>query len=148
MTIVGFTGNRILSHDEKLIKEAINDALIQYNASRAITGFALGFDQLVAKVCIEIGLPFTAAIPYAKQAEKWSAAQQQEYLELLEKATDIVIVSEGEYAVWKLFKRNDWIVNNSDMIVAYAMMPDGGAASCCVAAAKAGKKVVNLLRQP
>ena len=110
----------------------------------AIVGVALGFDQLVARVCIARGIPFLAAVPYAGQAAMWNLQQQKEYMELLEKATEVKIVSEGDYAVWKLFKRNEWIVNNSNMIVAYSMMKDGGAASCCEYAAKADKPVVKL----
>lgn len=117
--ILGTTGHRQLEHPaEKLVEVAIG-FLTKLQPSCVITGMALGWDTLMAEVCFHIGIPFIAAIPFVGQESKWSMEQQKTYRNLLEFAQEVKIVSEGRYATWKLFRRNEWIVEQSDVFVGY-----------------------------
>jgi len=124
--ILGFTGHRRLAHPEKSLGRALAAKLIMLGPKKVISGMALGFDQLAARVCVYIDLPFIAAIPAKEQPNRWPNAAVKTYYKILERAAAIVYVDQekkyadkGDTFVDKLFKRNKWIVNNSTMILAY-----------------------------
>jgi uncharacterized phage-like protein YoqJ len=53
------------------LRAAIRARMEELNGQIGITGMALGVDQLFAEVCIEMGIPFIAAIPFLGQASRW-----------------------------------------------------------------------------
>lgn len=115
-------------------------------AEKILSGMALGFDQLVVKAALEIGLPFDACLPFRRQSKTWPPSARSEYFELLKKAAQIIIVSEGEYNSWKLHKRNHYMVDNSDMVLAY-LPPEftsGGTYSCIQYAKSLNRPILNL----
>ena len=132
MLILGVSGHRDLSHSEDLLKGAFQTWCKDHEVSKVITGMALGFDTIVAEACVEMGIPFVAALPFATQAKIWNPYQQSRYLDLLEKASEIEVVSEGEMETWKYNHRNQWIVDNSQYLLAYLKpgMTKGGTADC------------------
>lgn len=127
MTIIAITGHRPssinksynLEHDNwNWTRQELRAAFELHDADRVITGMALGVDQLAAQVAIAEGIPFTAAIPFDGQEGRWPEESQELYNDLLLAADDVVFVSEPPYAAWKLHKRNEWMIDNSDMLVA------------------------------
>lgn len=95
------------------------------------TGMALGFDQLVCDVCLELEIPYVAAVPCDNQDALWPVSQKERYAQLLEKAARVVQVNPGPYEAWKMHARNGWIVNNSDqMVVHWDGFYQGGTGSC------------------
>lgn len=131
VNIVGCTGNRNLKHPIPIIKAAIKEKLFQAEADAVITGMALGFDMLVAEVCIENNIPFVAAIPCRGQTRLWPKNEVERYRKLIEKSYKHTIVSPGEFQTWKLFERNKWIVNRADIVIAYwDGAPKGGTHHC------------------
>lgn len=141
--IVGFTGHRSVINPEK-VKERLVQALKELNPTKTISGMAIGFDTLAAKTCIELDIPFLAAVPFKGQESIWPAFVQEEYHRLLEFAQEIVIVSEGDYAAWKMQYRNRYIVDNSDVIVTYFNGNRGGTFSCHKYAEEQDKKIINI----
>jgi uncharacterized phage-like protein YoqJ len=123
--IVGFTGHRKLSHPEqKIVKETIT-WLRLWKPEKAISGMAIGFDQLAARACIYLGIPLVAALPAKGQPERWPEAMQKLYYKILDRAAEIVYIdtvpgyNSGRNFIEKLFIRNRWIVDKSDRILAY-----------------------------
>lgn len=111
---------------------------------RVITGMALGWDQALGWAAHDEGIPFTAAIPFVNQESRWPALSQTWYKDLLKLADKVVVVSEGGYAAWKMQTRNQWMVDNSDVVLALWNGTDGGTANCVRYAEKKGKPIVNL----
>lgn len=143
--IIGVTGHRDICHNKETLRKALKEVLLKENAGSVITGMAVGFDTLVAEVCIESGIPFIAAVPCLGQERVWPKAVQEHYKTLLESADRIHITSSGGYAAWKMFVRNQWIVDNSSLMIAYHDGSDkGGTASCVAYALKQKRKVINL----
>jgi uncharacterized phage-like protein YoqJ len=138
------TGNRELFHTKEDVEKQIENRLIELQATEVISGMALGFDQLLAGVAIKLGIPVIAAVPIAEQAKLWNREQVEEYMKLLSLCHRVEIVTEGSYATWKMHKRNEWMVNNSDLLLAYNNKTDGGAVACVSYALKVGRKVINL----
>lgn len=145
VNIVGFTGHRTLKHPIPIIKAAIKEKLLQVEADVVITGMALGFDLLVAEVCIENNIPFVAAIPCRGQTRLWPKQEVEKYRKLIEKAYKYTIVTPGEFQAWKLFERNKWIVNRSNIIIAYwDGVPQGGTHHCYKYAQEKNKPKENM----
>ena len=143
-TVIGVTGHRKLFHAKDVILNQFDEKFKSINFSKVITGMALGFDQLVAEWCIENNIPFIAAIPFETQAKLWNPNQIKIYLNLLEKAEDIMVVSPGEYASYKLQVRNEWIVDNSDIVIAYCFQDKGGTYNCLQYAKRKSKPIQRL----
>ena len=98
MTIISFTGHRsdklpnketgyilpnptyiyVCQQTEKILKELKPD--------RCISGMALGYDSYAASVCIKLGIPFIAAVPFLGQEKMWPEKSQKAYFKLLENA--------------------------------------------------------------
>jgi uncharacterized phage-like protein YoqJ len=136
--IVSFTGhrpNKLGGYKadnplQNVIRAKLRQALLEIAPDRAISGMALGVDQWAADACIDLRIPFTAAIPFSGQDSKWSDEAREDYLRLLKAAERVVIVSPGEYAAKKMQIRNQWMVDNSDKLIAVWDGTDGGTANC------------------
>lgn len=119
--------------------------LIQYlNPDKCITGMALGFDQYVAQICCELNIPFIAAVPFVGQESVWNEQAKITFKKLLSKAKDIVIVCEGSYASYKLQKRNEWMVDNSDCLIACWDGTLGGTFNCIKYASSKNKQMYRI----
>lgn len=147
MITVGFTGHRPqrLKDSKDVIYNKIKDKLIKQKPDQCISGMALGFDTWAAEACIELNIPFIAAVPFDGQDKVWGKTDKEKYQYLLDKAKEVIIVSEGGYAAWKLFKRNEYIVDNSDIIIAgFDGKKFGGTFQCLNYAKRQNKEIVLL----
>lgn len=111
---------------------------------KVISGMALGWDQAVAEVAIDLKIPVIAAIPFDGQQRRWPQHEQDWYARLLEQCAERHVVSPGVYATWKMFKRNEWMVDNSDALVALWDGSSGGTANCVNYAIRRHKPWTNL----
>jgi len=119
--------------------------LEQLQPDKVITGMALGWDQAVAIACLDLGIPFHAAVPFDGQDAVWPHHSRQLYHSLLSKAAEVTVVSPGPYAAWKLYRRNEWMIDHSDLVLAlWDGSPDGGTAACVRYAQSKGKSVFNV----
>ena len=147
---VAFTGHRpekIGGYDlsnpvAKQVKMAISKKLQELGTiERAISGLALGVDQIAAEVCIALKIPFVAAIPFVGQESKWPLKAQEHYEYLLSCAEKAQCVSSGEYAAWKMQARNQWMVDDCDVLIAVYDGSPGGTRNCVEYAQKQGKTI-------
>lgn len=144
--ILGVTGHRkIYLNDRKKIQLA--RIILDLAPEKVITGMALGFDIDVAHVCVNYNIPFIAAIPCDNQSARWSENQKWVYRELLKKALDVTQVCAGDYAAWKMFKRDEWIVNNSDKLLAFYDGRENGGTYHTITYATGKIEVVNIYEQ-
>lgn len=151
--MVAFTGhrpNKLGGYDPNSplnlkIKEAIRKELkATHPVYKAISGMALGVDQWAAEICLELHIPFIAAVPFIGQEKAWPKQSQDKYNELISKADMVEIVCEGGYAAWKMQKRNEWMVDNSTILIAVWDGTDGGTANCFKYAEKKGKTIIRI----
>ena len=136
-TIIGITGHRKMDHDYEKVKKLVTEKLVQYNANCIVLGMALGFDMLVAEACMNLGMPFVAAIPCQGQTSAWSKIEKERYSKILDKAWKTKIITSGTFAIWKLFERNKWIISRSNMILCYWDGKEKGGTFSTIKAAKA-----------
>lgn len=108
------------------------------------SGMALGWDQAAALACMDLGIPFIAAVPFEGQETAWPASSQAEFRRILNAAAKVVEVCEPGYAAWKMQKRNEYMVDQSRLLVALWDGTSGGTANCVGYARKQNRLVVNL----
>lgn len=108
---------------------------------------ACGFDLLAAQACVELGIPFIAAVPFVNQEAFFSPQDVILYNKLLKKAAAVEIVSQGTFAVYKYQKRNEWICDNSDQLLCYLIDIKSGTANCVEFMKKLNKPIHNLASQ-
>ncbi len=122
MSTVAFTGSRsfgfkIPKIHKDYLYEQIRGKLIEIQPIKIITGMALGIDTFAAEIAIDLQIPFIAAVPFVGQEFAWPLKQADHYRALLKKAQEVKIVTEGRYSGWKMQKRNEWMVDNSDKLI-------------------------------
>ena len=84
-----------------------------------ITGMAQGIDQDWAQACVDMRVPFHAAVPFVGQQMKWPPIARNEYSRLLHAAHTVQVVGVGDTTHQKLLSRNRWMVDQADELVAY-----------------------------
>ena len=94
-----------------------------------LIGMALGFDTLCFKILSEIkkgkDIKIIACIPCINQDLHFTLKQKKEYEEMLLSADEMVFVSQ-EYDDNCMQKRNEYLVDNSSLLVAYIRRNYGG----------------------
>jgi uncharacterized phage-like protein YoqJ len=111
------------------IKMELRNVLRELQPLYLITGMALGVDQWTAEACVELNIPFIAAVPFPGQAKAWPPESQEKYQRLIKQAREIVIVNDGIYENWKMQARNEWIVDHINVLIAVFDGSPGGTAN-------------------
>jgi uncharacterized phage-like protein YoqJ len=122
--------------------QQIEKTLKRLNPEKIISGMALGGDMWAANIAIKLNIPFIAAIPFVGQEKAWPASSQKTYHKLLSKAAEKVIVCEGGYAAYKMQIRNEWMVNNSDILIGIWDGTNGGTGNCISYAKSINKEII------
>lgn len=112
--------------------------------TKVISGMAQGWDQALAQAAINCSIPFIAAVPFEGQESRWTEKGQKYFNKLLQKAESIKYVSEKGYSPYKMQLRNEWMVDNCDLVLAMWDGTDGGTGNCIKYTQKTNKKMVNL----
>lgn len=127
-----------------LLRDLAVTQLSELRPSLVCTGLALGFDQAVADACASLDVPYVAAVPFIGQESRWSLPMRTEYHSYLAGASEVVVVSEGAYAAWKMHKRNEYMVDRCDLLLAlYNGDLSGGTYRCVEYAKRRGKEIIN-----
>lgn len=139
--ILGFSGHRVITNYNATYL-SIQNHLKELNPTSTISGGAIGSDQLFAVICIRLGIPIIIAVPFIGQENKWNESAKKQYYKILDKAKEVVIVSEGEYSNEKYQIRNEYIVNNCDKLLAYYNGSSSGTGNCFRYAEKINKEIL------
>ncbi|MGB3206178.1 MAG: SLOG family protein [Crinalium sp.] len=146
--ILGVTGHRPKKlkvtnpYSDEVLKALMNVALKhlrELEPCQVITGMALAWDTACAIAqarsqsfaALHLEIPVVAAVPFEGQELSWPKPSQIRYHKLLRKIEknggEIVIVCPGSYSGAKMLKRDEYIVEQSDLILAlWDRHPSGG----------------------
>lgn len=111
---------------------------------KVISGMALGWDQALAQATINLGYHLTAAVPFKGQELAWQPKNQAYYNRILGLCDEVVYVSEPGFTAAKMQKRNEWMVDRCDILLAMWDGSDGGTANCIRYAENKNVKIKNL----
>ena len=89
------------------------------NTLEIITGMAQGFDMAMGVAAIKLNIKTIAAIPFRGQELKWPVFWQDVYNRILSKVNSIKVVSRGNFSSKKYLVRNEWMIDNSDRVLAF-----------------------------
>lgn len=151
---IAFTGHRpdkLGGYHSNALQTAVRKALFETLANAvtdgplvAMSGMALGVDTWAAEACVELRIPFIAAVPFRGQDSRWPHRSQAVYKSLLDKAQEVVVVSPGAYSVQAMHRRNEHMVDWAHHLLAVWDGSPGGTAAC-VAYARKRKRILNNL---
>ena len=117
---VGITGHRVerLEDHEDAVKELISEALQRIGATRLYQGMANGVDLWSAKEAWKLKIPYTACKPWAGHSPRYG--DRIEYTKVIRHADEVIDVSPhfGYPGPWVYGKRNEFIVDNSQALIA------------------------------
>lgn len=133
----------------KELENILIDLLIQNNCTEAITGMALGVDMIFAIAVLRLkkqgyDIKLHCAIPCRNHSSKWTKAYQDLYNYILKHADIFKLVSDEEYKPYLMQKRNDYMVDNSDKIIAVWDGSKGGTYNCVKYAEKQRKEIIRI----
>lgn len=151
IAVTGHRPNKLFGYDlndERYIalKNIMKGYLIGANCSEAYTGMALGIDQIFATAVLQLrndGWPIKlhCAIPCRDHSSRWPAESQEFYNKILSKADEVVMVSNEPYSPWLMQKRNEYMVDRADKILAVWNGTAGGTKNCIDYAREMGKEI-------
>lgn len=122
------------------------DKIIEaYKPKQGISGMALGVDTLWAIACLYHNIPLIAAVPFEGQESAWPDSSQRVYRQIIEHAeVSVVYVCEPGYEAWKMQRRNEFMVNECDILLACWDSSPGGTANCVKYAEKVKKQIIRI----
>lgn len=145
---VCITGHRTLEKD--LTREYVKgylDKLVESNFNTFYVGMAVGFDTLCFQILEEIRktkkIKIIACVPCPSQPAKFSEMQKKEYFRMVESADEKVVLSES-YTPYCMQKRNQYMVDNSRVVLAYLRKDFGGTANTVNYARRKGIEIINI----
>lgn len=127
-----FTGHRELGKDfsPRALQTAIIEC-IEKGVTVFYNGVARGFDLLAAEAVLNLkkiyDIKLIACVPYYGQERGYNDEERARYCSILSKADEVVVLSE-EYYKGCLLRRNDYMVERADCMIAYLSKEQGGTA--------------------
>lgn len=112
------------------LKEEIEYQITHNRVWHFITGMALGIDTFAAEIVLELQhkyplITLEAAIPCRTQPDKWPAYAQKRWRSIVDKCDKVTVLQET-YTPDCLNKRNKYMIDNSDFIIAVSNGASGG----------------------
>lgn len=144
---IGVSGHRELNKPTEEVYRRFIRCLERIAATHKIekitNGFALGFDSITAQAAIDLNIPLWAAIPFPGQQNSWPIEHKKKYEFFLSKAANVYIAND-KFANWAFFRRNEYIVNNSDHMIVWLTENKGGTFHAVDYANSKKKQVTNI----
>lgn len=119
------------------------DIVFDEHPTAMISGMALGVDQLWARIAIFLGKPLIAAVPFIGQEKVWPQDSRERYDKIIMKAASVINVS-GDFFYKREYmqKRNEWMVDHCQALVAVWDGSSGGTANCVAYAEEVGRRII------
>lgn len=143
-------GYNYLNSQWQTLKEQFKQILINNNCKEAITGMALGVDTVFALAVLELkaadyNIKLHCAIPCRGHSSQWPKESIDLYNDILSKADKVTLVTDEEYKPWLMQKRNEYIVDTVDKLIAvWDGVSNGGTANCVKYAQKVGREIIKI----
>lgn len=131
------------------LRDIIVEHIEVHNVDTFITGMALGIDTWAARIVLKLkekypDLKLVAAVPCKNHSGKWIKKSQEEWQMIIDKCDTVHYVSDAEYTAWCMQDRNEWMVDNSQFVIAVWDGTKGGTGNCVNYAKKQNKQITSL----
>ena len=130
---------------KKELSDAI-DTLILEGFGHFVSGGALGIDTLAALLVLEKretnpALTLEIAVPYPEQDERWDEKDRAVYRDILARADIVTVVSSG-YDPFAPRRRNEFMLDLSDAVIAVFNGSRGGTSQAVSSAYDRGLRLI------
>ncbi len=147
-----FTGHRVISHSDteqlrgRLVTEVEN--LISQGINIFYAGGAVGFDTIAAEEVLRLRerymhIKLILALPCRDQTNGWRSKDIVRY-ERIKKMCDCIVYTGEQYSQGCMHKRNRYLVDNSEICIAYLKRKVGGTLYTVNYAEANNLKIINL----
>lgn len=120
--------------------------IIKKGFTNFYTGMAEGFDMIATEILISLKrkhkINIWAAVPCKNQEAKWKLSQQERYHNILKECDKIIILSDT-YTKTCMQERNRFMVENSNIVIAYFSGKASGTGNTIKLAIKQNLEVIN-----
>jgi len=108
-----------------------------------ITGMARGWDLAVAQACVDLKVPFWAAVPFWGQTKTWRESDKARWMSLIDRAQHVEVA--GTLEMTDLYhKRDRWIVEQCNELWALNSGRRSGTDRTCLYAQNVERMIVPL----
>ena len=115
------------------------------------TGCVMGFDLIAAEIVLMLkrspkvnySAELICAVPFTEQAASFTPEWKERYNNVIACADEVVLISD-RYFDGCYQRRNEFMVNNSDIVLTWYDGKSGGTGNTLKYADKRGKRIVNL----
>lgn len=148
-TCVAFTGHRTYRDEARETLPATLESLYARGYRTFLSGMAVGFDLAAAEAVLLLRqrhaeVRLVAVVPFRHQAVRFPAAQRLRYERILAATDEVEILSE-EYHRGCYARRNDFLIDHAQTVVAwYDGLPQGGTHYTVERARARSREVINL----
>lgn len=129
-----------------LLTESIEKQITENGVTHFISGMAMGVDIYAAEAVLELKekyphITLECAIPCETQANRWSEGWRNRYFDIIYRSDDAQML-QTHYTSDCMMKRNKYMVDNSDVVIAVWNGEKSGTRNTVDYALKNGKKVI------
>ena len=151
--VCSFTGHRQIKSNHIAALPSLIARAIEFAYSEGcrifMAGGAIGFDTVAAREVIRFRMTHPdvrlhLALPCIAQDIKWNHYQRSAYEYTLREANEVIYISE-EYVQGCMAKRNQYLADSADILIAYVSGLNSGAGQTVRMANKRGIRVYNLV---
>ena len=113
-------------------------------------GGAIGFDIIAGEIVLKIKeknptINLIMVVPFFEQSNDYTPSWRERYKKLISAAKEVVYV-EQQYVNGCYFKRNRYLVDNSDILITYYNGQSGGTKYTVNYAEKKKRKIINICK--
>lgn len=132
---------------ELTIKACYNLYAKEHEELTLVSGMALGVDQAFWQIAEKLRrennwIKIEAAVPCKDQEANWFDDSKNQYRRMLEESNIVTYVSESTYDANCMDKRNEYMVDKSDVVIAVISKTTGGTARCVKYAKRKNKPII------
>lgn len=133
---------------KKEMKSIVIELVEKHSVTHFISGMAIGVDMIAAEIVLELkkGYPqitLECAIPCETQAVKWSEKYRNRYFSLIEQS-DKETMLQTHYTPDCMMKRNAYMVDKSDYVIAVWSGSPSGTGKTVMYAKKKNKTIIQI----
>lgn len=146
---LGYSENSLQCDELKeRLKRVIASLIQNQGVTHFISGMALGVDLYAARIVLDLKaiyphITLECALPCESQAEKWSERDRDNYFEIISNC-DRETMLQHRYTPDCMRKRNEYMVDHSDYVIAVWNGEIGGTCNTVRYAARKQKTVVRI----
>lgn len=150
-TTAAFTGRRTYRDEAACKIDLAVEQLYGEGIATFLCGMAMGFDMAAAESVIRMrslltsnNIRLIAIIPFRGQQTRFPAAERLRYEHILSESDEVIILSE-RYIPESYSRRNDFLVDNASVLVAwYDGIHSGGTHYTVTRARRLARRIINL----